>query len=54
MLRDQTGATMTKKRSRMRERLHWLFDDPAAAEGTREEKMKVFRQVRDEIGSKIR
>ena len=37
-----------------RERLHWFFDDPAAAEGTHEQKMKIFRRVRDEIGEKIR
>jgi len=29
--------------------LHWSFDDPAAAEGTHEEKLAVFRRVRDEI-----
>ena len=30
-------------------RLHWPFDDPANAEGSDEEKMTVFRRVRDEI-----
>jgi len=30
-------------------RHHWGFDDPAHAEGTEEEKMAVFRRVRDEI-----
>jgi len=30
-------------------RYHWAFDDPAKAEGTEEEKLKVFRRVRDEI-----
>ena len=30
-------------------RHHWGFDDPAHAEGTDEEKMIVFRRVRDEI-----
>ncbi|MDJ0752804.1 MAG: arsenate reductase ArsC [Ardenticatenaceae bacterium] len=33
--------------------LHWLFDDPAAASGTEEEKMIVFRRVRDQIEQKI-
>lgn len=33
--------------------LHWGFDDPAAAHGTREEKLAVFRRVRDEIAKKI-
>jgi arsenate reductase len=30
-------------------RYHWGFDDPAHAQGTDEEKMAVFRRVRDEI-----
>lgn len=30
-------------------RYHWGFDDPAHAVGSDEEKMAVFRQVRDEI-----
>lgn len=30
-------------------RHHWGFDDPAHAEGSDEEKMAVFRRVRDEI-----
>jgi arsenate reductase len=34
-------------------REHWPFDDPADATGTREEKLAVFRRVRDEIAKKI-
>lgn len=30
-------------------RHHWSFDDPAHAEGTNDEKLAVFRRVRDEI-----
>jgi arsenate reductase (thioredoxin) len=30
-------------------RHHWPFDDPARATGTEEEKLAVFRHVRDEI-----
>jgi arsenate reductase len=30
-------------------RHHWAFYDPAKAEGTEEEILKIFRQVRDEI-----
>lgn len=30
-------------------RHHWPFHDPAHATGTEEEKLRVFRQVRDEI-----
>jgi arsenate reductase len=34
--------------------LHWSFDDPAGASGTEEEKLKVFRRVRDEIEEHVR
>ncbi len=34
--------------------VHWGFDDPAHATGPEEEKMAVFRRVRDEIGKRIR
>lgn len=34
-------------------RHHWPFDDPAHATGTDEEKMAVFRRVRDEIKAKF-
>ena len=30
-------------------RHHWPFDDPAHATGSEEEKLTVFRRVRDEI-----
>lgn len=30
-------------------RYHWGFDDPAHAQGSEEEKLLVFRRVRDEI-----
>ena len=30
-------------------RYHWGFDDPAHATGTEEEKLAVFRRVRDEM-----
>ena len=30
-------------------RYHWGFDDPAKAEGSEEEKLAVFRRVRDEM-----
>lgn len=29
--------------------LHWSFEDPAAATGTHEERLAVFRRVRDEM-----
>jgi len=37
----------------MGQRLHWSFDDPAAAEGSEEERLAVFRRVRDEIQARI-
>lgn len=33
--------------------LHWGFEDPADATGTHEEKLQVFRRVRDEIIAQI-
>jgi arsenate reductase len=36
------------------QQLHWSFDDPATATGTEEQKMRVFRRVRDEIRHRIR
>ena len=35
-------------------RIHWSFDDPAAAEGDEPEKLAVFRRVRDEIRDRLR
>ncbi len=35
-------------------RLHWSFPDPASATGTEEERLPVFRSVRDDIEAKIR
>jgi len=34
-------------------RIHWSFEDPAAAEGSAEEKLRVFGRVRDEIRSRL-
>lgn len=34
-------------------RIHWSFEDPAEATGTKEERMKVFRRIRDEIKEHI-
>ncbi|HET8550823.1 MAG TPA: arsenate reductase ArsC [Bryobacteraceae bacterium] len=35
-------------------RIHWSFDDPGAASGQEEERLAVFRRVRDEIRAKLR
>jgi arsenate reductase len=34
-------------------RLHWSFEDPSRAEGSEEERLAVFRSVRDRIGERI-
>jgi arsenate reductase (thioredoxin) len=36
------------------QRMHWSFEDPAAFEGSDEEKLAKFRQVRDQIQEKVR
>ena len=36
------------------ERIHWSFDDPADAPGSEDEKLMVFRRVRDEIRKRLR
>jgi arsenate reductase (thioredoxin) len=35
------------------ERIHWSFPDPSAAEGSDEEKLSVFRAVRDDVAAQI-
>jgi len=32
----------------------WQFDDPSQASGTDEQRLAVFRRVRDEIASKVK
>jgi arsenate reductase len=34
-------------------RIHWSFEDPAAASGTDEARLNVFRKVRDEIREQL-
>ena len=34
-------------------RLHWSFEDPSKVEGTEEERLKVFRSVRDRIKDRV-
>ena len=34
-------------------RIHWSFDDPAAAVGSEEERLSVFRRVRDQIATRL-
>ena len=34
-------------------RLHWSFEDPSRAKGTEEERLQVFRRVRDQIQQRL-
>lgn len=36
-----------------RERLHWSFPDPSKAEGSQEQQLEVYREVRDAIRARI-
>jgi arsenate reductase (thioredoxin) len=35
------------------ERLHWSFPDPAAVEGTEEQRKAAFKKIRDQIHGRI-
>jgi arsenate reductase len=35
-------------------RLHWSFEDPSAAVGTEDDRVAVFRRVRDAIAARLR
>jgi len=35
-------------------RIHWSFEDPAAAQGDEQARLAVFRRVRDEIQQRLR
>ena len=35
-------------------RLHWSFEDPSAATGTDEQRLDVFRRIRDQISARLR
>jgi len=37
----------------IRKRLHWSFEDPSRATGTDEERLAVFRRVRDQIEARL-
>ena len=37
-----------------RHQLHWSFEDPAAAGGTTEEQLAMFRKIRDQIYGRIK
>ena len=35
-------------------RIHWSFEDPSAATGSEEGRLRVFRRVRDQIAERLR
>src|SRR5688572_27860189 len=35
-------------------RIHWSFEDPAAAQGDEPQRLSIFRRVRDEIRERLR
>ena len=36
------------------QRMHWSFEDPAAFEGTDEEKLAKFREIRDKVEQRLK
>jgi arsenate reductase len=36
------------------QRIHWSLDDPAAVQGSEEDRLAAFRRVRDELRSHLR
>ena len=36
------------------ERIHWSLEDPAAVEGTEEERLAAFRRIRDQIHTRVK
>jgi arsenate reductase len=35
------------------ERIHWSLEDPAAVEGTEEERLAAFRRIRDQLRDRV-
>jgi arsenate reductase (thioredoxin) len=35
-------------------RIHWSLEDPAAVEGTEEERLSAFRRIRDQIHQRVK
>jgi arsenate reductase (thioredoxin) len=50
---DESSGEMCPLFPGMTTRLHWSFDDPSKFEGSKEEKLRQARQVRDRIKEKI-
>jgi arsenate reductase len=50
---DETSADRCPIFPGVTTRLHWSFPDPAALEGTREERLKGTCEIRDQIRERI-
>ena len=50
---DETSAERCPIFAGVTQRLHWSFPDPAALEGTREERLAGTREIRDQIRDRI-
>ncbi len=50
---DKAGQSCPRVWPGAPKREHWSFDDPSSATGSDEQKLDMFRQVRDEIRKKI-
>jgi len=51
---DETAAERCPAFPGFAKRLHWSFPDPAALQGTLEEKMAEVRKIRDDIKKAVR
>lgn len=50
---DETSAERCPVFPGIAQRLHWSFHDPAALEGTWEERLAETREIRDQIRAKV-
>jgi len=46
-------CTGNSARSQMPQQIHWGYPDPAAVEGSKEERLRAFRGVRDGLRQKF-
>jgi len=53
-LTPEAEAQIPPSQSGIGQRLHWPFENPATAEGTEFEKLRSFRQVRNEIAYHVK
>ena len=51
---DKAQKTCPGVFSGVGQRLHWSFEDPVAFEGTEEERLNKFREIRDQINRRIK